>query len=420
MAGRLRPRSEFRPLWRRIPIVRLAIVGTAALLVSWLTLAVGVAGVTREARPDIALRFAPYDARASAKLAESRLASGRPSAQDVSEAVDLARQALQRDPTLAPAVRTLAVSYEFQGQPQRAAQLFHLAERMSRRDTATQLWMIEERVARNDIRGALHHYDVVLRTSESSANLLFPILVAATSSDGIVEPLADLLATRPDWRPFFLLRLSENPSSARNTVQLLRRLAAERDFPERDTIARLVPFFAEHREFEAAWQVYQLLEPTGGTGELLLRNGGFARPNPLPPFDWALTDEPEISALQRPLPGVSNRPVLELSADSGHGGRLARQLLRLGPGRYMLQWRSGSVEGFRTARLIWSLSCAGGRPLLNYEFQSSVPRGSVTSAAFQVPAADCPAQWLDLNVQTSFEPETGAGWINAVTLARAP
>lgn len=284
---------------------------------------------------------------------------------------------------------------------------------------ATQLWMIEERVARNDIPGALHHYDIALRTSESSANLLFPILVAATASDGIVDPLADLLATRPDWRPFFLLKLSENPPSATNTVQLIRRLAAERDFPESDTIARVAPLFAERGEFEAAWQIYQVLNRSRGVS--LLRNGDFARPNRLPPFDWALTDEPEVSAQSRVVPAVSDRPVLELRADSGHGGRLARQLLRLEPGRYMLRWQTGTIQGFRAAKLAWSLSCAGGGgPLLSYEFQPSAPRGLESGAAFQVPGAGCPAQWLELSAQTSFEPETGSGWISAVTLTRAP
>ena len=149
----------------------------------------------------------PFDARAKVKSAEMLLARTRASPPAVARARTLALAALRRDPTMAPAWRLLALAASMQGREREAARLFHFAERLSRRDLPTQLWLIEESVSRNDIPGALRHYDIALRTSLASPELLFPVLTRASGDNNVVGPLGTLLASDPPWRETFLWQL---------------------------------------------------------------------------------------------------------------------------------------------------------------------------------------------------------------------
>ena len=152
-----------------------------AIATGWLLVVVSGANIVREVRPDLALGMMPFDARAKAKSAERLSASPRATPAQLREARRLATEALDRDPTIASAWRTLGLVSTLRNRPGAAAGFFHTSERISRRDVPTQLWLIEEAVARNNIPAVLHHYDVALRTSRASHPLLLLILIAATA-----------------------------------------------------------------------------------------------------------------------------------------------------------------------------------------------------------------------------------------------
>jgi len=182
MGGRQRRRTRFRPPWGRIAIAAVAAIG-----LSWLTVAVSAANALRQVRPDLAHRIMPFDARANAGLAEQasvRMAQDRAAR---ATAAGLAREALSRDVTVVAAWRTLGLELETEGRRGDAERLIRFAERLSRRDLPTQLWLIEANVARNDIEGALAHYNIALRTSQAAADVLFPILVQAILSTAFAE-----------------------------------------------------------------------------------------------------------------------------------------------------------------------------------------------------------------------------------------
>src|ERR1044072_2362839 len=125
---------------RRIPPISpgraVALLAVVAFTVAsaWLTIAVSAANAFRAVRPDLASSFAPFDARARARLAAQPAirATRITAAQD--ETLRRAREALQRDPPLVSSWRTIGLVMELQGRRPEAARLLHFSEHLSRRD----------------------------------------------------------------------------------------------------------------------------------------------------------------------------------------------------------------------------------------------------------------------------------------------
>src|SRR5690606_9338570 len=129
-------------------VLRGTILPTACgLLALVLAVQVSVAGIYGSARPQSVLLWAPSDADAQAKLA-STILSTEPTGAIRDQAIRLARRSLERSPLNPVAVRSLALAAETGAARDhaRAIRLFKEAERLSRRDKPTQLWLIENAV----------------------------------------------------------------------------------------------------------------------------------------------------------------------------------------------------------------------------------------------------------------------------------
>ena len=400
------------PSFSRRDLFRLIAAILFSVAAGWLTIAVSAANTFRDVRPDLALDMQPLDSRARAALAErlaARIGSDPAARRQVER---LAHAALKRDPTVVPAWRMLAFNAGLKGHPEQSRLLFLLAQRLSRRDLPTQLWLIEDRVAQNDIAGALRHYDIALRTSRTSADLLLPVLVSATAEPAVIGPLAEHLRRDPVWRRPFLARLAEQAPAPDNAVRLVERVAIGRGAPpDADVLIPLVNRFAEGGHLDAALRLYRLLGGREGTIATPIRNGGFERPNSLPPFEWELAEGFDYNATQETIPNAGQGAVLNIRARSGQGGPVARQLLVLAPGSYRIHILAGPVEGTARARLYWSVICAGeGRAQL----LSTELRPAPSAATFRVPGTSCDGQWLEIGIRADFGPEGVGAWLDSV------
>jgi len=408
-------RARSRPV-RAGLLLRILLILLGAFAVGWVVAAAGMAALSRNARPDLALRFMPSDARAQAKAAEQVLSRRGGRRGNVDEAERLARRALQRDPTIVVAWRTLGLVATMRRQDQRAAQLFHISERMSRRDLPTQLWLIEEKVQQNDIVGALRHYDAALRTSPSSAELLMPILVSASEGSAVAASLVQLLASGPPWLRAFLVALSEHVPPGEKVAALLEAMHRARPITDRDIVGSIVFQLVDRREFGPAWRVYRLLGNRAG----LLRNGEFDGTAPLAPFDWQMEARSELEAQQRPLDDSGADWALLIHADGGNSGPVARQLLLLPAGAYALEAVAGAIEGTAPAALRWEIACANpeATSLAGFEIPPLNAGGRPHRVDFRVPSG-CPAQWLRLGARA----EDGSGgadaWVDSATIRAA-
>lgn len=411
-----------RPRRVAATLSRLLLIAACGIPLIWVSISVGAANKLRSAAPATALSFAPYDARAKAELAQAEIVelAQRPGNPAAAEA--LLRESVARDPTNAAAWRSLALTAQLRRDTAKTVGLFHFAERLSRRDLATQLWLIEERVGANDIRGALRHYDIALRTSSAASQLLLPILVSATAENSIVAPLADLMATDPPWGGDLLARLAEAAPSSEHLATFMERLARSRRLPQSLYITAMINRLIEARDFQNAWRIQRLVRAPG-PAERYVRNGQFDILEPASSFDWRFENDDTLGAEPIILNGAGQGPSLQVHGD--RPGIVARQLLLLPPGQYRVTAAAGPVDGAAPASIYWSVVCAdAGQNQPTQAQPVAVQARATLQLAFSVPASHCTAQWLSLGIQPPGDSASASAWIDGVTIqpssSRAP
>jgi hypothetical protein len=374
----------------------------------------GIAGVARFKAPETALQWARWDARALAGAAELALTADADAA-DRAHAVDLARAAIRRDPTLGTPFRVLGFVADANGNHAEAKALIGQAAHLSRRDLPTQLWLIDDAVARTDMAGALKHFDIALRTSLLAPAVLFPVLGKALSEPDVVDALAGTLAGRPGWRDRFLSDAIDKSPALEGLVRLGEQLAVRKGPLDKVQAQQLLIRLTEARAFALVARMRPAMLPPALRQALLLDPAFDAEPQVFP-FGWTLFDSSGLSARRVAAADGGRRLQLAFQAETGRGGELLRQSLFLNPGRYRLVWIGGHDARDQLGAPVWSITCPGAPPrsLLNADMMpaAGARRGE---GEFVVPA-DCPGQWLQLAARASNSPQGLKGWIDRVAI----
>lgn len=384
-----------------------------------LALGVGYSSVTRSLAyviqdddPARAHLLAPDDGPITALLANRQLADGT---SDNQIAVDrLSRMALRQDPTAVLAVATLGLQAQLRGDGTRARNIFSYAETLSRRDLQSQLWMIEDSVGRGDIVGALHHYDVALRTSSGAPDLLYPVLSAAIASPVIRSSLIATLAKRPPWGREFINYIASSGADPHIAAALLveMRGAALQLSPESSatTINRL---FAANA-FEDAWGLYAALRP--GVDRRTARDGRFVANLSTPSvFDWTPINNASIATtIQRGASGG----IVDFSVPASVGGILLQQSQMLPPGDYRLEGHSSGIDQAPQSLPYWTLICQDGRDLGQVVVPNSAQADGTFAGKFSVPPG-CVMQLLALVARASDATSGVSGQVDRLNLRLA-
>jgi hypothetical protein len=294
------------------------------------------------------------------------------------------------------------------------------AESLSRRDLPTELWLIEANVQRNDIEGALTHYDRALRTSLLAGEVLYPVLVQAAGDRRVMLPVARLVGSRPLWWSDFAHRLvaeSRSPAAIVTVIGALRldpHIDGERDL----LVAAFNKLIEERAYVSVAWLYRQATGLGDGSSAPLVRNGDFQSENRLPPFDWGLTDQSDLGGRMEPPPGGGDDRALIITASNGARGEAARQFVVLPPGAYRLTARVGNVAGEANDLPHILLFClSGSRVLLDVRWPPTPPQGRPISQDFTVPAG-CSAQWLQIVANGPLNGTAPESWIDAIAISR--
>lgn len=402
---------------RRGASARRPVAGRAARLL----LAVGVASLgyasvtdtlafVLRADPERAHRLVPGNARVAALLAQARSGADATAA-DRAGADRLARRALQGDATAVAAAATLGINAQVRGDVAGARALFGYAQRLSRRDLQTQIWAIEDAVGRGNVKEALRHYDIALRTSRLAPDLLFPVLGSAIGDPAIASALADTLAAKPVWGESFINHVTANGPDARATARLLGALRRRRvpvsDVASAAAIDKLVA--AEF--FDDAWAYYSLVRP--GVDRRASRDPFFTADLAAPSrFDWVpINDAGVTTSIQRGGRGG----VFDFAVPASVGGPLLQQLQLLPPGDYRLEGHSGLIDQPERSRPYWVLSCRDGRELGRLILPNSRQANGKFAGSFTVPLG-CPAQTLALVARPSDAVGGGSGQIDQIRL----
>ena len=233
----------------------------------------------------------------------------------------LARQALRSDPTAIEALTVLGFQAQLRGDSAQTDQIFSYSIDLSRRELRPRMWAIEEAVTRGDIAAALRQYDVALRTSFDSAELLFPTLTAALAEPRVRSDLLSILATRPVWEDRFVAYAANSGIEPQGAIALFREAASVGVQPDPDLRASLVNSLLSKGKVDEAWSYYRTFRPDvrrdrSRDPQFLLEANNRAA------FDWRTGTEAGLSvAILRE--GESG--VLDFSVPPSTGGTLVSQ-----------------------------------------------------------------------------------------------
>lgn len=360
-----------------------------------------------------AASLAPWHAKTKARAAELALVEGVEDGR-LSRAMTLAREALHREPTNVVALRTLGLATQASGEEKLGGRQLVLADRLTRRDLPSQFYAIESAVGRNDVAGAIRHYDIALRVNRESWPILMPVLVAATSNTEVIPPLAATLAKKPQWADVFLAELIAKGKSAPNAELLINRLKALGVPVGPDVVSGVVSNLVTQRAWPLVAKRAALVRARNGDRSEFLTDGGFSHPGRLQPVDWSLSTD-GIAAVQGAAGNLKN-PVLAYSLTPALEAELARQVLTLSPGAYRISARVGGLDGAQMGTTYFRIDCADGGGQRVLDRIGTTLAGQTLSANFTIPSG-CGGQWLQIRARAPDVAEA-AGWIDDITLAR--
>ncbi|EQB04731.1 tetratricopeptide repeat protein [Sphingobium baderi] len=390
-------------------------MGLAAIagLLGYFSVMQSVALVLPDSRIQDAYALAPRNGHVAARYSQY-MSGPEASPQDWADAVTAAQEALRQDPTAVEAVATLGLEAMLKGDEPRADRLLAYSQRMSRRDLRTQLMAIELAVAREDIAGALHHYDIALRTKKDAPGALFPVLTSALGDDAIRTALVRTLNHRPIWGVDFIRYVARSDADPAAPAAFFRGLAAHR-FPIPGTAsAAVVNRLLAVGRFEDAWSYYSVSRQ--GVDRRRSRDPNFKSLLEAPSaFDWVPKSGTGLSTALVPDPANG---LFDFTVSMGNGGVLLQQLQMLPRGQYVVEGRSSGLEQPSASRPYWTVRCRNGQEIGRVE----VPNSSHAQGRFEgkvnVPV-NCPVQTLALVARSSDDIGGVTGQITHILLHTA-
>lgn len=400
MSRKRKNSSQFDALRAKTPLhwAKFVLFFSAVGYVAYLSAISAIADIAWQQNPDLALRFVPDHPLALSLKADMQfMESQSPASLNKVEA--MAKQSLKGQPLNAVAVRLLGYVADARGDRKKARELMLLAQKISRRDFGTQLWLIEDAVARGDKKQALYHYDIAMRTTASSHQLLFPTLVGALDDPDVRKGLGPYVRGAPDWLPGFLgqaINTSENPANVADMLVKAGRLPDRDDY--RSISNALLAQLAAKSKF-AAFRQYYFSLPASSPGTL--QSAGLNTSTVglrYPAAGWQLVDNPAIGGAFSEA-DKAGRISLSAFAGSGERGELMRKILFLKPGDYRFAANYDAVEGASDGEIRWDLQCLSAKGNNAVWFSTdTVDKGKSATVKDFTLGPDCPNQMLVLQL----------------------
>ncbi|MEI9852608.1 MAG: hypothetical protein WDN24_19100 [Sphingomonas sp.] len=370
----------------RVPLIW----GGAALAAIWLA-ASAIGAITSYSAPGVALAASPRNGFAYQQLALAHLAATGGDLRTVripnADAV-LAREALRREPLATGAISLLGLASASAGASGSAEALFLAANRLDKREPIASGWLIERYRAAGRPDEVLRLLGDALKVRPGMTQQVMPALAIGLAQPGTTGFFRSALSRYPEWRKGFWDAVATTPAALPNAAELRARMLRDGE-PLGDVDRQLVDAFVRAGRFDLAIAFSRGIPQREATRELV-RDPAFADEGPLPPLDWELHSDGRIGAALNTTSGT-----LEITALQGTGGIVARQLIEVPPGDYLLRAKLATARLTNGAEVVIRLSCAA--------------RGAATPALvermagdletrFGAAPGDCRYRWLDIEV----------------------
>lgn len=398
----------------RTMIIRALVIAPVAAVCLWFVITTGLANSQGAHRPELAHKARASDARAAAALGRSILLLA-PDRSSIAKARTLALNAFRRDATVLSAYNVLGLAADIAGEKQRAEQIFQYAHRLSRRDLATELWLIEMSVTRNDVPGALKHFDAAMSASEKGWRTLSPILLAALEDPKLVAPIAQMVSKKRWWDLSFQYLVAQKALSLPNAAHFFLQMRRFGDPPGEEALQILVTRLINARLPRQAALLDALMIGKADRGHI--RSGAFGAPRGLFPFEWELTQNDKVVAQRAQRLDERENPALMFTVEGGFAQIIGRQLLALQPGAYTLSADTFKEDAYGDWELSWSIICENSpRVAATGVWPLTAHTWVKRAVEFTVPDG-CPFQWVVLSANGARDATRLVGWADNIAVA---
>jgi hypothetical protein len=416
--------------------LRAILFATLAMILVWVVTSRTLAAYLANATPEQALIFRAHQSTALLNLADQKLGEldstvgtdGRAQSSNSDPAVDqhiraMAESGVVDDPLNARGLRILGRLADRANDHTRSWQFMQTSARYSMNESFAVAWLVDKSFEKKDYAVTLHYADVLLRTRPQLINYIMPTLVKIAEDKDASGGLRKLLADNPPWRGQFFGALPGSVSDARTPLDLLLAVKESPNPPTADDLRGYLNFLVGHKFYALAyygWLQFLPAEQLSGLG--LLFNGGFETAPSGLPFDWAIKPGTGVTIDIAPAPGREEGRALVIGFEQGRvdfGG--ITQLVMLAPGKYQFNGKyTGEISGQRGLK--WRATCAGGATIGESGMVAGrTPTWKNIEFSFVVPSADCPAQYLRLDLDARMSSEqfaSGTMWFGELRIGR--
>lgn len=392
--------------------IRLIVTGIVGWL-GYLSVMQSVALVLPSSRIEEAYALAPNNGRIAGRLSQILYRQDATEA-DRERAVSIAREALRHDPTAVEAVTTLSMDALSKGEQAEGERLLVYSQTLSRRDLRTQLMAMELAVGRGDIAGALHHYDIALRTRKEAPAILYPVLTSALTDPAIRAALIKTLGAQPNWGTGFINHAARSDADPAASAAFFRALQAIRvPVPDTSSVALLNRLLAA-KLFDDAWAYYAASRRDSDRRQS--RDPAFTSAvEARSALDWVAINGVGVSTAILP---DARSGLFDFIVSMGNGGTLLQQLQMLPPSDYLLEGHSIGIEQPARSRPYWTLRCQTGGEIGRVEVPNSSQAGGRFQGSIRVPA-NCPVQMLALVARATDDIGGVSGQIDRILIRPA-
>ncbi len=320
----------------KVPLIKALVCALAGAAVAWFAGSDAVANNTKAIYPDNALWYQPNQNVALIAKSE-RMMSENPNKQPTEQLRAMATASLKAQALYAPALRMLGLTT---GEP-RATALIDLAQRASRRDLLTQIWLIEKAAEADQLEKALSHFDIGLSISSGSEQggnaLLLPVLSNAMEDPQIRTSFAKLVRQKPVWLGTalgYIISGNKQPEFVADMLIQAGPLPKEAEYRTFETLM-LSQLRAANKTQEALR--YYLSLP--GVNKAVSNDPRFLKTNinqGYAPIHWTVL---AANANEGRFVELDDSDLLALEGDSGSGarGQIAEKNIYFPPGLYRVR-----------------------------------------------------------------------------------
>jgi hypothetical protein len=339
------------------------------------------------------------------------------------KALSLAERALINDPLYAHAFGILGQLALQRSDLKRTETFMHAAAKRSLFESDAVSWMMYRSYETHDYAAALQYANALLRTRQGVLSRVMPILAMMTENPAAVPELRTALRGNPVWRQGFFSALPSKISDARSPLVLLLSLKNSSAPPRQSELVSYLTFLVQHKLYDLAYYTWLQFLPADQLQKVgNIFNGSFEFDASGIPFDWTWTEKPGARIEISRLPDQEPKQALHVELGPGRVDFPGvKELVMLPPGSYQFRAKyTAEIIGKRG--LLWRVRCAGkngsalgeSEPILGHQadWQS-------LQFSFNVPKADCPAQYvvLDSGARSSSEQFiTGSAWFDELKI----